>query len=183
LQDWYRRYRDMKNILGREIPEHIEGYGRVKPFAGAFADLGEIYKKEVKVRPALPGQGKVLESIKDVIKECGLKDGMTVSFHHHLRNGDYVLNMVMDEIANAELKDIKVAFFVKRTFGNLEIGHDQTLDDGTAATLFPADLPGGTSGELKVIAAITDPPLFGDVRAEADKMMLRGTHRSEVIRV
>ncbi len=33
---------------------------------------------------------------------------MTVSFHHHLRNGDYVLNMVMDEIANAGIKDLTV---------------------------------------------------------------------------
>ena len=33
---------------------------------------------------------------------------MTISFHHHLRNGDYVLNMVMDEIANLGIKDIKL---------------------------------------------------------------------------
>lgn len=33
---------------------------------------------------------------------------MTVSFHHHLRNGDYVLNMVMDEIAALGIRDIKV---------------------------------------------------------------------------
>jgi citrate lyase subunit alpha/citrate CoA-transferase len=99
----------MKNILGREIPEYIEGYGKVKPFAGALANLGEVSKKEVRIKPAIPGQSKVLRSIKDVIKECGLKNGMTLSFHHHLRNGDYVLNMVLDEAANAGLKDIKVA--------------------------------------------------------------------------
>lgn len=99
----------MKNILGREIPEFIEGYGRVKPFAGAFANLGEITKREVKLNSALPGQGKVLRSISEAIKECGLKDGMTISFHHHLRNGDYVLNMVLDEVAKAGLRDIKVA--------------------------------------------------------------------------
>ena len=33
---------------------------------------------------------------------------MTVSFHHHLRNGDYVLNMVMKEIAALGIKDITV---------------------------------------------------------------------------
>ncbi len=33
---------------------------------------------------------------------------MTVSFHHHLRNGDYVLNAVMAEIANAGIKDLTV---------------------------------------------------------------------------
>jgi hypothetical protein len=65
------------------------------------------------------------------------------------------------------LKGATVAFSVKRTFGNLIIGKDQTLDDGTAATPFPADLPGGTNGELKVAAMITDPPQYGDARAEA----------------
>ena len=51
---------------------------------------------------------KVVSSIKEVIKLAGLKDGMTVSFHHHLRNGDFVLNMVMEEIAAQGLKDINV---------------------------------------------------------------------------
>lgn len=51
---------------------------------------------------------KVVSSIKEVIALAGLKDGMTVSFHHHLRNGDFVLNMVMEEIANQGFKDINV---------------------------------------------------------------------------
>ena len=51
---------------------------------------------------------KLVHSIREAVALSGLKDGMTVSFHHHLRNGDYVLNMVMDEIAAAGLKDIQV---------------------------------------------------------------------------
>ena len=51
---------------------------------------------------------KVVSSIKEVIALAGLKDGMTVSFHHHLRNGDFVLNMVMDEIAKQGIKDLTV---------------------------------------------------------------------------
>ena len=43
---------------------------------------------------------KVVSSLREAIERAGLKDGMTVSFHHHLRNGDYVLNMVMQEIAD-----------------------------------------------------------------------------------
>ena len=42
---------------------------------------------------------KLVSSIREAVQLSGLKDGMTVSFHHHLRNGDYVLNMVMEEIA------------------------------------------------------------------------------------
>ena len=51
---------------------------------------------------------KLVNSIREAIALSGLKDGMTVSFHHHLRNGDFVLNMVMDQIAAAGIKDINV---------------------------------------------------------------------------
>ena len=51
---------------------------------------------------------KVVNSIREVVQLAGLRDGMTVSFHHHLRNGDFVLNMVMDEIAAQGFKDINV---------------------------------------------------------------------------
>lgn len=51
---------------------------------------------------------KLVQTIKEAIALSGLKDGMTVSFHHHLRNGDYVLNMVMDEIANMGIKELNV---------------------------------------------------------------------------
>ncbi len=45
----------------------------------------------------------------EAIVAAGLRDGMTVSFHHHLRNGDAVLNAVMAEIAALGLCDIHVA--------------------------------------------------------------------------
>ena len=51
---------------------------------------------------------KLVNSIKEAVALSGLKDGMTVSFHHHLRNGDFVLNMVMEEIANQGIKDLNV---------------------------------------------------------------------------
>ena len=49
---------------------------------------------------------KIVASIRDAILFAGLKDGMTISFHHHMRNGDYVLNMVMEEIAALGIKDL-----------------------------------------------------------------------------
>ena len=51
---------------------------------------------------------KLVNSIREAIQLSGLKDGMTVSFHHHLRNGDYVLNMVMAEVAALGIKDLTV---------------------------------------------------------------------------
>ena len=51
---------------------------------------------------------KLVNSIREAVQLAGLKDGMTVSFHHHLRNGDFVLNMVMDTIAQMGIKDLNV---------------------------------------------------------------------------
>lgn len=65
------------------------------------------------------------------------------------------------------LENATIDFFVKRTFGNLSIGHDQTLDDGTAAVPFPYDLPGGTTGKIQVFTVITNPQQYGAAHAEA----------------
>ena len=75
---------------------------------------------------------KLVNSIREAIILSGLKDGMTVSFHHHLRNGDYVLNMVMDEIAALGIKDITI----------------------NASSLFDAHMPLVTHIKNKVVTGI-----------------------------
>ena len=52
---------------------------------------------------------KVVGSIDEAIRLSGLKDGMTISFHHHFRNGDHIVNMVMDRIAALGIKGLTVA--------------------------------------------------------------------------
>ncbi len=51
---------------------------------------------------------KLVGSIAEAVKLAGVRDGMTISFHHHLRSGDFVLNLVMDEIAKLGLKDLTI---------------------------------------------------------------------------
>lgn len=51
---------------------------------------------------------KVLKSLREAISASGLRDGMTISFHHHLRNGDHVMNMVLDEIANMGIQGLTI---------------------------------------------------------------------------
>lgn len=51
---------------------------------------------------------KIIASIKEAIRQSGLSDGMTISFHHHLRNGDMVAVMVLDAIAELGIKDVNV---------------------------------------------------------------------------
>ena len=51
---------------------------------------------------------KVVHSLREAIGLAGVKSGMTVSFHHHMRNGDFVLNMVMEELAQMGVKNLTV---------------------------------------------------------------------------
>ena len=51
---------------------------------------------------------KIIAGIEQSIRSSGLKSGMTVSFHHHLRNGDYVLNLVLAEAARQGIRDLTV---------------------------------------------------------------------------
>ena len=96
------------NKVNREMPSYIEGYGEVKPYAGPFATEATGRKYAPLKGFSKPGDTKLVETIREAIIKSGLKDGMTVSFHHHLRNGDYVLNMVMDEIAALGIKNINL---------------------------------------------------------------------------
>lgn len=99
----------MINAVGRELPTCLEGYGRVVPFAGVFARNGEHIRAAVKVRSTMPGENKLLPSLTEAIRRSGLRSGMTVSFHHHLRNGDRVLNAVMAVIDSLGIRDLRLA--------------------------------------------------------------------------
>lgn len=48
-------------------------------------------------------------TLEEAIKKSGLKDGMTISFHHHFRGGDKVVNMVVDKLAEMGYKNLSLA--------------------------------------------------------------------------
>lgn len=91
----------VKNKVSRDIPVYIEGIGNLRPY-GLDKEGNNIDSKR------LHKESKVLESIREALVKADIKDGMTISFHHHLRNGDYVLNMVLDEIAAYGVRDLTV---------------------------------------------------------------------------
>ena len=53
-------------------------------------------------------KSKLLHSLREALEAAGLQDGMTVSFHHHLRNGDYILNLVLEEAARMGIRNLTV---------------------------------------------------------------------------
>lgn len=95
------------NTLSRVIPDDLLT-GRPL-YAGPFAREVAGHKAAARLSTIRPGQGKLLPNLHEAIRQSGLRDGMTVSFHHHLRNGDFVLNMVMQACAEIGLRDLTVA--------------------------------------------------------------------------
>ncbi|MBG0777029.1 MAG: citrate lyase subunit alpha [Desulfovibrionaceae bacterium] len=52
---------------------------------------------------------KTAATLRQAMEAAHLEDGMTISFHHHLRNGDFVLDMVLREAEAMGLKGLRVA--------------------------------------------------------------------------
>ena len=99
----------MKNAAGRIVPEEIKGLGKIKQYEGAFELQPQGRLVGGKLKAVRPHSDKRVRSIDAAIDAAGLQDGMTISFHHHFRNGDYVLNMVLEAIAKKGIKDITLA--------------------------------------------------------------------------
>ena len=98
------------NEIGREIPESIQGIGRLKPYKGAFKLVPFGKKMSPKITSKKREETKIVDSLKHAIIQAGIKNGMTISFHHHLRNGDYVVAMVLDILADLGIKNLTIKF-------------------------------------------------------------------------
>lgn len=92
----------MKSILDtleKQCPE----LGHLKPFTTPYATtpyLSDPVKKHTR---------KILNSVEEAIKKTGLKDGMTISFHHAFREGDKTINSVVATIASMGIKNLTLA--------------------------------------------------------------------------
>ncbi len=97
-----------KNAAGRMVPTEVNGKEAV-PYQGVagYRPTGRKAAPPIATVADYPADGKKLvTNIKEALKAAGLKDGMTVSTHHHLRNGDFVANAVFDAAAELGVKDL-----------------------------------------------------------------------------
>ncbi|WEV38012.1 citrate lyase subunit alpha [Lactobacillus sp. ESL0680] len=102
-----RRVITLENKVNRKLPDELMSKMNLKPFESATIGNPEVQRVAPKVR-VTAGEDKVVDSLEDVIKN-NLKDGMTISFHHHFRNGDFAFNKVMDKIIEMGYKDLTLA--------------------------------------------------------------------------
>lgn len=102
-------YNLKENSAGRLVPTIINGEDAI-PFQGV-----EKYKpNHNKAAPPIatcadyPADGnKLIKDLKTALLETGIKDGMTISTHHHFRNGDYVANAIFDAAAEIGVKNLR----------------------------------------------------------------------------
>lgn len=98
----------VENAVGRMIPTELNGR-KLVPYQGFGQAAIPERKASPRVRRRLPGENKLLDSIEEAIDKSELADGMTISFHHHFRGGDRLMNMVFDKIAEKGIKDLTLA--------------------------------------------------------------------------
>ncbi len=98
----------VKNSIGRMVPTEINGKKSV-PFQGVGKYHPDYRKFAPKVATCadFPDDGnKLVDDLKTALIKAGLKDGMTISTHHHFRNGDLVANQIFKIASDLGIKDL-----------------------------------------------------------------------------
>ena len=120
----------LKNAVGRFVPSEINGKP-VVPFMGVGRYKPDAVKHASKINSCsdFPNDGnKQVKDLREALIRAGLSDGMTISTHHHFRNGDLVANMVFDIAHDLGVKGLR--WFPSASFPCHE--HlIQYLEDGT----------------------------------------------------
>ncbi|MCB9260038.1 MAG: citrate lyase subunit alpha [Ignavibacteriales bacterium] len=99
----------VKNAAGRFVPTSVNGEKQI-PYKGMnkYRPTGNKANPKISTCIDFPSDGnKVVINLREALKKAGLKDGMTISTHHHLRNGDVVTNMMFDTIKKMKVKNIR----------------------------------------------------------------------------
>ena len=148
----------MLNAVGREIPEEILERTGKEVFQGNNYKDGKAFQKaSPKVTPVMRNDhDKMVKDIHEALVKCNAHDGMTVSFHHHFREGDLVVCMVMEEIHKMGFKNITLSA------SSLGKAHDALvpmIEDGTIVNIESSGVRGKigdaiSHGKLKGLATM-----------------------------
>ena len=96
------------NAAGRKVPKVVNEREQV-PFKGVATYEPKAAKQAPPIRSCkdYPDNGdKRVSDLKTALEKCGLRDGIVVSSHHHLRNGDGVALAALQAAAEMGVKDL-----------------------------------------------------------------------------
>ncbi|WP_414502550.1 citrate lyase subunit alpha [Zymobacter sp. IVIA_5232.4 C2] len=128
--------------MNSTLPQHIAGYGDVTPFQGSAAYLDRPIPPRMAspTRRSTPHGSKLRDSLQAAIEACHPVDGMTVSFHHHLRVGDSVVMQTIELLARMGIKDIRLA---ASSLTSAHEGLVPYLQDGTVTRIWTSGVRSG----------------------------------------
>ena len=98
----------VENAVGRMVPEIINGREHT-PFMGVgkFRPTGNKAAPLIPTCADYPSDGnKLVKNLREALIKSGIKDGMTISTHHHFRNGDLIANQIFDIAHELGIKDL-----------------------------------------------------------------------------
>jgi citrate lyase subunit alpha/citrate CoA-transferase len=98
----------IKNAAGRMIPEYINGK-KVIPFQGVgkFRPAGRKAMPCIPTCADFPSDGnKLVKNLNDALLKSGISDGMTISTHHHFRDGDLMAVKIFKTIRELGFKNM-----------------------------------------------------------------------------
>jgi len=97
----------VKNALGRLVPTEINGKKQI-PYQGVgkYKPDYRKYAPPVASMADFPTGNKLVGDLKEALIKAGLKDGMTISTHHHFRNGDLVAVQIFRIASEMGIKDL-----------------------------------------------------------------------------
>jgi len=96
------------NAAGRRVPTRVNGQD-MAPYQGVLGIRPTGHKaapRIVSCRDYPMDGNKVVGSLREALRKVGLRSGMTISSHHHFRNGDLVMNQVFDAAAELGVRDL-----------------------------------------------------------------------------
>ncbi len=96
------------NAAGRKVPLTVNGTAQV-PFPGLGKHLPQGRKSAPPIRSSAsypPDGDKRVPDLRTALERCGLADGMTISSHHHFRNGDYIALETLRTAGEMGVKDL-----------------------------------------------------------------------------
>lgn len=148
----------MRNQVGREIPDEILKATGKEVFQGIYYKDNTEFQKRGPITKVVMNHdtSKMVSSIREALEKCGAHDGMTLGFHHHFREGDLVVNMVMQEVKKMGIKDVTICAT------SLGKAHDELvplIEDGTITNIESSGVRGKigeaiSKGKLKGLATM-----------------------------
>jgi citrate lyase subunit alpha/citrate CoA-transferase len=99
----------VQNAAGRMVPAMVNGKPQI-PYLGAgkYLPRGRKAAPPIRSNKDYPDNGdKRAANLEAALRKCGLRDGMTISSHHHLRDGDRVAVAALETAARMGVKNLR----------------------------------------------------------------------------